>query len=124
MSSISLSNGVRVHAIQTGTVSIKELQRDGGGRARRSLPRVFMDRRWTEPLPILAWLIEHPEGLIIVDTGETARVAESGYFPRWHPYFRFGVREWVEESEEAGPALRRLGIDPADVRWVVMTHLH
>jgi N-acyl homoserine lactone hydrolase len=34
------------------------------------------------------------------------------------------VREWVEENEEAGPALRHLGFDPADVCWVVMTHLH
>jgi glyoxylase-like metal-dependent hydrolase (beta-lactamase superfamily II) len=124
MSSISLQNGVRVHAIQTGTVSIKELQRDGGGRNRRSLPRVFMDRRWTEPLPILAWLIEHPEGLIVVDTGETARVAESGYFPRWHPYFRLGLREWVAPEQEIGPQLRALGFSPGDVRWVVLTHFH
>jgi hypothetical protein len=29
---------------------------------------------WTEPLPIYAFAIEHPEGVIVVDTGETARV--------------------------------------------------
>jgi N-acyl homoserine lactone hydrolase len=124
MSSISLSNGVHVHAIQTGTVSIKELQRDGGGRARRSLPRVLTDNRWTEPLPILAWLVEHPEGLIVVDTGETARVAEPGYLTPWHPYFRFGVREQVAPEQEIGPQLRALGFDPGDVRWVVLTHFH
>ncbi|MGH2955723.1 MAG: N-acyl homoserine lactonase family protein [Solirubrobacterales bacterium] len=38
--------------------------------------------------------------------------------------FRLGLRAWVDESEEAGPAMRRLGLDPSDVRWVVMTHLH
>jgi glyoxylase-like metal-dependent hydrolase (beta-lactamase superfamily II) len=115
---------VRVHAIQTGTVSIKELQRDGEGRDRRSLPRVFMDSRWTEPLPILAWLVEHPEGLIVVDTGETAQVADPGYFPRWHPYFGFGLREWVAPEQEIGPQLRALGFSPDDVRWVVLTHFH
>jgi N-acyl homoserine lactone hydrolase len=124
MSSISLANGVRVHALPTGTVAIKELQRNGAGRDRRSLGRVLADRRWTEPLPIHAWLIEHPEGLIVVDTGETARVAEPGYFPRWHPYFRFGVREWVQPEDEIGPQLRRLGFSPDDVRWVVLTHFH
>jgi N-acyl homoserine lactone hydrolase len=124
MSSISLPNGVRVHAIQTGTVSIKELQRDGGGRARRNLPRVLIDNRWTEPLPILAWLVEHPEGLIVVDTGETARVAEPGYLTPWQPYFRFGVREQVAPEDEIGPQLRALGFDPGDVRWVVLTHFH
>jgi N-acyl homoserine lactone hydrolase len=124
MSSISLNNGVRVHAIQTGTVSIKALQRDGEGRDRRSLPRVFVDSRWTEPLPILAWLVEHPEGLIVVDTGETAQVANPGYFPRWHPFFRFGLREWVTPEQEIGPQLRALGFSPDDVRWVVLTHFH
>ena len=124
MSPISLSSGVRVHAIQTGTVAIKELQRDARGRDRRSFARVFADRRWTEPLPILAWLIEHPEGLIVVDTGETARIGEPGYFPRWHPYFRLGVREWVQPEEEIGPRLRALGFSPDDVRWVVLTHFH
>jgi glyoxylase-like metal-dependent hydrolase (beta-lactamase superfamily II) len=60
----------------------------------------------------------------VVDTGETARVAEPGYFPRWHPYFRFGVREWVAPEEEIEPRLRALGIAPGDVRQVVLTHLH
>jgi glyoxylase-like metal-dependent hydrolase (beta-lactamase superfamily II) len=124
MSSISLASGIRIHAIQTGTVAIKELQRNGEGRAKRSFPRVFADRRWTEPLPILAWVIEHPEGLIVVDTGETARVSEPGYFTRWQPYFRLAVREWIEPEEEIGPQIRRLGLSPDDVRWVVLSHFH
>jgi glyoxylase-like metal-dependent hydrolase (beta-lactamase superfamily II) len=84
----------------------------------------LLDPEWTEPLPILAWAVEHPEGVVVVDTGETARATEKGYFPRWHPYFRLGVQEWVEPEQEIGPGLRALGIDPDDVRWVVMTHLH
>jgi glyoxylase-like metal-dependent hydrolase (beta-lactamase superfamily II) len=35
--------------------------------------------------PEISWLIEHPEGLILVDTGETPRVADHGYFPWWQP---------------------------------------
>ena len=115
---------MRIHAIQTGTVAVKASQADGGGRRRRSFARLFADRRWTEPLPILAWLIEHPEGLIVVDTGETARTAEPGYLTPWQPYFRLGLREWVRPDEEIGPQLRRLGFAPDDVRWVVITHFH
>lgn len=85
----------------------------------------MLDRRWTEPLPIYAWVIEHPEGIIVVDTGETSRASQPGYFPGWHPYFRFAVKEWVRPENEIGPQLRRMGIDPQrDVRWLVMTHLH
>lgn len=75
-------------------------------------------------MPIYAWLIEHPEGPIVIDTGETARVEEPGYFPAWHPYFRLGLRTWVKPEEEIGPKIRALGIGPDEVRWVVMTHLH
>jgi N-acyl homoserine lactone hydrolase len=114
---------VRIHAIQTGTVQIHTRQRVGVQGPLRQL-KMLADRSWTEPLPILAWLIEHPEGLIVVDTGETARTAEPGYFPRWHPYFRFGMKLAVQADEEIGPRIRALGLDPRDVRWVVMTHLH
>ena len=123
-SSILLANGIRIHAIQTGTVAIKQLQRNGEGRSRRNLLRVFADRRWTEPLPILAWLIEHPEGLIVLDTGETPRVSEPGYFTRWHPYYRFALRERVAPEDEIGPQIRQLGFSPDDVRWVVLSHFH
>lgn len=115
---------MRIHAIQTGTVAVKARQREGSGPDALRLINTLRDDRWTEPLPILAWVIEHPEGVIVVDTGETARTAEKGYFPRWHPYYRFGVRERVTADEEIGPQLRRLGLSPDDVRWVVLTHLH
>jgi N-acyl homoserine lactone hydrolase len=118
------SNGIRVHAIQTGTVAVKTRQRQGEGRGPARVARTLVDRKWTEPLPILAWLIEHPEGLIVVDTGESTRVADPGYFPRWQPYFKLGVREWVAPEDEIGPKIKALGFSPDDVRWVIMTHLH
>jgi len=115
---------MKIHAIQTGTVAITTAWREGVGHGRRRLLHAILDRNWTEPLPIYAFAIEHPEGVIVVDTGETARAAAPGYFPRWHPVFRLAVREWVEPEQEIGPQLERLGIRPGDVRRVVLTHLH
>jgi N-acyl homoserine lactone hydrolase len=115
---------MKIHAIQTGTVQIHQRQRTGEGRGTLRFVRTLLDDRWTEPLPIYAWAIEHPEGVIVVDTGETAKAGEPGYFPRWHPYFRVALRERVLPHEEIGPRLRSLGIPPQLVRWVVMTHLH
>jgi len=59
-----------------------------------------------------------------VDAGETARTSEPGWFPRWQPYFRLAVRFEVRPEEEIGPRMRALGLDPGDVRHVVLTHLH
>lgn len=114
---------MRIHVIQTGTVAIKQVQRKGR-ESGNPLLNVLLDRNWTEPLPIYAFVIEHPEGLIVVDTGETARVAEPGYFPWWHPYYRYGLQEWVQPEEEIGPQMRAMGFDPDDVRWVLLTHFH
>jgi N-acyl homoserine lactone hydrolase len=85
---------------------------------------ILLDRSWTESLPIYAWAIETSEGVIVVDTGETARTREPGYFPRWHPYFRLAVQLHVSPEQEVGPQLLKLGICPDDVRTVILTHLH
>ena len=114
---------MKIHAIQTGTVAVTTAWREGVGHGRRRLLHAFLDREWTEPLPIYAFAIEHPEGVIVVDTGEEARASQQGYFPSWHPGVR-AFREWVEPEQEVGPQLERLGIRPGDVRWLVMTHLH
>jgi N-acyl homoserine lactone hydrolase len=115
---------MKIHAIQTGTVAIAPKQREGAGQGTRRLLATLLDRHWTEPLPILAFAVEHSEGVIVVDTGETARVADPGYFPAWHPFFRYGLREQVAPEEEIGPRLRGLGIETGDVRRVLLTHLH
>ncbi len=114
---------MKIHAIQTGTVAIRPNQQHGKGKGYDRLFNTLTDRRWTESLPIYAWAIEHPEGVIVVDTGETARTSEPGYFTPWHPYFKH-IRASVSSRQEIGPQLEALGILPNDVRWVVLTHLH
>jgi N-acyl homoserine lactone hydrolase len=114
---------MKIHAIQTGTVALTTAWREGIGHGNRRLLHAILDREWTEPLPIYAFAIEHPEGVIVVDTGEDARASQRSYFARWHPGLR-AFRERVEPEQEIGAQLERLGIRAGDVRWVVLTHLH
>ena len=62
--------------------------------------------------------------MIVVDTGETARTSESGYFPRWQPYFKLAVRMNVKPGEEIGPRMRASGFNPEAVWRVILTHFH
>ncbi len=114
----------RIHAIRTGLVKVRCAQMESRGAGLARMAHVLMDEGWSEWLPIYAWVIEHEEGMIVVDTGETARVHERGYHPGWHPFFRRATQFSVHPEEEIGPQLRRLGIDARDVRQVVLTHLH
>jgi N-acyl homoserine lactone hydrolase len=115
---------VKISALQTGTVAVKEVQREGRGRGPARTLNVLRAKQWTDPLHIYVWVVEHPEGVLVIDTGETARVMEPGYFPRWQPYFRLAVRFAVRPDQEVGPQLESLGLAPDSVRWVVITHLH
>jgi len=115
---------MKIHALQTGTVRVKASQRVGFGHGSMRQVNILLDRTWTEWLPIYAWAIETNEGVILVDTGETARTSEPGYFPRWHPYYQVAVRFDVTPEQEVGSQLLELGIRSEDVRTVILTHLH
>jgi glyoxylase-like metal-dependent hydrolase (beta-lactamase superfamily II) len=65
--------------------------------------------------------VEHPEGVILVDTGANAGLKR---LPRWHPYFQRAVKFDIEPEQEAGAQLRAMGVGPSDVRLIVLTHLH
>jgi len=116
---------MKIHAIQTGTVEVKKNQVAGKGSGAGRLVNVLFGKEWVErPVPIYAWVIEHEEGVIVVDTGETARTSEAGYFPRWHPYYNLAVRFQVKPEEEIGVQLKQMGIDSKDVTKVILTHMH
>ena len=113
---------IKIHPLQSGRVKIKVAQRSREGNG--GISKLLLGGSWTEWLPIYAWVIEHPQGLILVDPGETARTSESGYFPGWQPYFRLAVRMDVSPENEIGPQMRSLDLKPEDVWMVILTHLH
>jgi N-acyl homoserine lactone hydrolase len=62
---------IRVIPIETGKARIKTAQMTGQ-HGRSGVGRkidIFRDTHWVDPLPILSFLIEHPDGKFNVDTG-------------------------------------------------------
>lgn len=112
---------MEIYPLQTGTVKVKQAQtsRELGGMA-----RVIMDKEWSDWLPIYAWLIKHPEGNIVVDTGETSRTAQKGYFPDWHPYYRYSLKMDVSRDQEIDRQLAKHDLVPGDIDTVILTHFH
>lgn len=112
---------MRIHAIETGRVQIKQAQIAGRGHGLRRQIQPIVSREWANWVPVYAYAIEHAEGVIVVDTGANGGLKS---LPRWHPYFQFAVRFDIEPEQEIGPQLRQLGIGARDVKTVVLTHLH
>ena len=105
---------MRVRVIQTGSlVEQRTFMRAEGWSA------VFR-RRSDFEFPVHVYVLEHPEGLIAIDTG----LSKKCYPPVPPGVSRFLPRPLIEPDEELGPRMRAAGFDPGDVRTVVLTHFH
>lgn len=80
---------MNIRAIQTGFVRIKTAQVDGRGHGLARRLAIFTDHSWTDWFPTYAWVIEHREGVIVVDTGQGVHLLETGR--SLHPYIRWEV---------------------------------
>jgi len=112
---------------QTGWVSVKREHRAWSGISALRLPAIVASANWTEWLPVTAFAIEHPEGLFLVDAGETAAILEPEYsacdaITGW--FYCRNLRFSLSEDDELGPQMRRHGLPPERVNAVVLTHMH
>lgn len=115
---------MKIHAIETGRVKITQNWRVGRGGGLRRLVNTLFDNRFSDWLPIYAWLIEHPEGLILIDTGIPTDANKPIWFPPFMRLVQRAAKFDMTAEQEIGPQLKQLGFSPDDVRWVVLTHLH
>jgi glyoxylase-like metal-dependent hydrolase (beta-lactamase superfamily II) len=110
---------LRCHVLEAGLQHL-----DGGamfGVVPRPLwqKRIMPDERNRIPLSLRCLLVEHPAGLVLIDTGignkEDQRFTDI-----------YGVENTSREGRptQLEDALAEAGYAPADVRWVINTHLH
>lgn len=115
---------MKIHAIETGKVQITQSWRTGRGDGVSRLLHTLFDSKYTEWLPIYVWLIEHPEGLMVIDTGIPADANKRVWFPPFMPLVQRAARFRMTPEQEIGSQLEKLGFSTDDVRWVILTHLH
>lgn len=115
---------MKIHAIETGRVRVTKRWVAGKGNGVKRLANALFDKALTDWLPIYVWVIEHPEGIIVVDTGIPHDANKPRYFPPFMPLMQRAARFDIAKNEEIGPKMRALGLEPKDVGWVVLTHLH
>lgn len=110
--------GLRCHTLEAG------IQRLDGGAMFGVVPKPLWERRIAPdgrnriPLAMRCLLVEHPEGLVLVDTGLGNKEEQ-----------RFLDIYGVDNAGAAGrtgleDAIREAGHAPEAVRWVINTHLH
>lgn len=106
---------MQVRCVTTGRVRAKA--------GERGVRRYLLDEWRSGTSPVHAYLVDDAGELTLFDAGQTARAARPGWFPRWHPFFRLSRFE-LGPPDEVAAQLRALGIEPAAVTRVVLSHLH
>lgn len=116
----------RMSVISTGTVQVRPDH--VAATWKPMMLWMATSRKWTAPLPINAFVIEHRDGLVLFDTGQDrASVTDPDhYFPGGltGAMYRRTARADIPEDQTLVAGLERLGYAPADVTAVVVSHLH
>lgn len=120
---------VKVHAVQTGLISVKENFLNQKGQGFMSKLNIVLGTSYAAFMPIWAWVIEHPEGVIVIDTGDIEASCHPDFYKNESTAARFNLKAMsnirkISKEDELDAQLIRLGIRPEKVSKVVLTHLH
>ncbi|MEM6805361.1 MAG: N-acyl homoserine lactonase family protein [Bacteroidota bacterium] len=115
--------GIKIHAISSGLVKVKRAHKNPS----LGFPTILLDPFWTDWLPIYTWVIEHPEGNILIDTGENSQVNQKDYFSCDKVnglVYRSILKFDIDQKRELPAQLAKINMKVDDIRWVILTHLH
>ena len=120
---------MKVHAICTGTVAVKTNFRTKKGLGELAKLNILLDKHYTGYMPIWVWIIEHPDGLIVIDTGEVEAItdldkylANESAFNRYT--FKHSASFAIKAQDELNVQFEKIKLKIDDVKLVVLTHLH
>lgn len=122
---------MKIHVLHTGTVCVSPDLPFGGEDCNPiKAAGIFgrkEDRLW---LPVSAYLIEHERGLVLVDTGWHRIMSPSGVFDKKAQIESLGSRMLYKANQGVVPSgcaideqLAAMGIVPANLDYVLLTHL-
>ncbi|WP_198533872.1 N-acyl homoserine lactonase family protein [Streptomyces odonnellii] len=115
----------RISVVSTGEVVIRPEHRAATRKPMYRWPAT--SRRWTEPLPINVYVVEHRDGLVLFDTGQDrASVTDPAYFPGGPVglIYRRLARFDIAPHQTLTAQLAAIGYDIRDVTTAVISHLH
>lgn len=120
---------VKVHAVQTGLISVKETFLNQKGQRFLSKLNIALGSAYAGFMPIWVWVIEHPEGIVVVDTGDIEASSHKAFYKNESMRAKFNLKAMsnkrnISRSDELDTQLGKLGIRPDQVSKVVLTHLH
>lgn len=120
---------VKVHALCVGSVAVKKNFKTKKGVGFLSKINILLGKEYTSYMPIWTWVIEHPEGLIAIDTGENAEskdidkyLAKESWFMKYQ--MKNACKVNLSNKDELNHQFNKVNLKIEDVKLVVLTHFH
>lgn len=121
---------IRIHVLHCGSMLVSKAVPYGGGVNLKNARRGVFDKAAERvELPVSAYLIEHPKGKVLIDTGWSREISPDGVYDaaavkRQLPgYLAAFYHPWVEKGKTVAEQLAQMGITPEELNAVVLTHL-
>lgn len=121
---------IKIHVLHTGEVRTSPYLPYGNGRS------IIKASGFTTPkskwiwMPVSVYLIEHPKGLILVDTGWNRDMSPNGEYDKkaqiksLGSYILYLINQGkVEKGKAIDEQLNKMGIKASDIDYVLLTHL-
>ena len=121
---------IRIHILHCGKIGISREMAYGGEKClmpwASAMITPLRKRVW---LPVSTYLIEHPKGLILVDTGWSRSISPNGVLDgsalskQTSPILSRELCGMVGPGETAYEQLSEMGITPGDLDYILLTNL-
>ncbi len=122
---------MKIHVLHTGEVRVSPYLPFGGDNCSllKASGITTPQKNWLW-LPVSVYLIEHPKGLILVDTGWHRDMSPNGVFDKRAQIKSLGSARLymvnqgrIAMGEAVDEQLATMGLTPADIEYVLLTHL-
>lgn len=118
-----MSNKIRIHVLHTGLVKVdRSLPYHGLYRNPLAFTGLFRSEVNQVILPVSSYLIEHPKGLILIDTGWSKTIRQSNW-QELGPQMQIN-KGYLPGGWAIDERLATLGYQSSDLDYVLMSHLH
>lgn len=122
---------MKIHVFHTGEVHVSPYLPFGGDSCStlKASGLTTPKSQWLW-LPVSAYLIEHPKGLILVDTGWHREMSPDGVYDRKAQIKSLGSLQLylvnqgrIAKGQAIDEQLVKMGLRPSDIDYVLLTHL-
>ena len=88
------------------------------------IPTVPKERQRDVTIPISMWIIDHPKGLVVFDTGNNVAVSDGNCKSYWSAGFCDMLKPSQKREDVIDAQLKKLGYSTDNVKVLITSHTH